>query len=147
MSRLVPYRGGLPAAASAAAVAEGEPHTPVPDRIEAVAKYVPAEILAFYVPAVPAIALLHHSEWKPWLHWAAFLISWTLVPLYFLWIGKGDDRRGRQILVSSIAFPIWAYSTNRTIGPFADYYDDALGVILMLVFSLVTAFILPQRGD
>jgi len=154
MSRLVPYGGGTSTGvvvasgnASPAVVAAGAVNgqTPARDRIEALAKYVPAEILAFYVPAVPAISLLKHPAWVPWAHWAAFLVAWALVPLYFHSIGKHDARRNRQMFVSSLAFPIWAYVSNRTIGPLAPWYDDAFGVLLMLGFSLATAFLLPER--
>ncbi|WP_321867133.1 hypothetical protein [Paraburkholderia tropica] len=145
MSRLVPYSGGSPAAVTAASSGT-LPHTPPLDRIEAIAKYVPAEILAFYVPVVPTITMLrHHQEWIPGLQWGAFFLAWVLVPTYFWRIGSGDDRRMFQVIVSTIAFPVWAYVTNRTIGPLAPWYDDALGVVLMLVFSLATAFVLPNR--
>lgn len=145
MSRLVPYAGGPP---TAILFASGRtPPTPSRDRIEALAKFVPAEILAFYVPIVPAISLLRNPDWIPWFHWLAFLLAWILVPIYFIWVAEGDRRRVRQALVSTLAFPIWAYVTNRTIGPLAPWYEDALGVIVMLLFSLATAFLLPRRPE
>lgn len=163
MSRLVPYAGGSAAAASAtgarregvvrgdaAAVQTGggvavSSGTPPQDRIAAVGAYIPAEILAFYVPVVPAIELLKTQALHHPLQWFAFLLAWALVPVYFLWIGKGDERRARQVAISSIAFPIWAYATNRDIGPFGSYYDAAGALILLLVFSLLTAFLLPKK--
>ena len=147
MSRLVPFKGGP--AGNAKIVGAGAPNDPTPtrDRIEAISKYVPAEILAFYVPVVPAITLIKRVEWQSPLQWAAFLFAWVLVPAYFLWIGKDDQRRKLQAAVSSAAFPIWAYVTNRNQGPLASWYDDAFAVVLMLLFSLGTAFILPKRSN
>jgi hypothetical protein len=160
MSRLVPYRNRLatrataPAARREGAQPEAAPapqdtggRTPVEDRIAAVAAYIPAEILAFYVPAVQAIELLKNPGWHGPGQWIALGISWVLVPVYFLWIGRNDDRRWQQVLLSTLAFPIWAYATNRDIGVYASYYDPQLSTLLLLVFSLATAFLLPKKAS
>jgi hypothetical protein len=125
---------------------EGLGHIEHRRRIAAVGAYIPAEILAFYVPVVPAIELLKMQGLRAPLQWIMFFVSWVLVPAYFLWIGKGDDRRARQATISAIAFPIWAYATNREIGIFGSYYDAAGALILLLLFSLLTAFLLPKKG-
>jgi hypothetical protein len=154
MSRLVPYaRHGAessPKRAPAGAAAEARtaataPGTPTQDRIEAVAKYIPAEILAFYVPVVPAIELLKNAQLHPVLQQIAFWLCWALVPAYFLWIGKGDDRKWRQVVLSTLAFPIWAYATNRELGVLGHYYEAAGALILLLFFSLISAFLLPKK--
>lgn len=148
MSRLVPYAGGAaPPPGTIRAASEDPPNRPTPaaDRIEAISKYVPAEILAFYVPIVPAINLLQHEAWRPPIQWAAFALAWLLVPVYFVWIAQGDRRRWRQVALSSLAFPIWAYVTGALKGPLAPWYEDAIGVILLLAFSLASAFLLPDR--
>ncbi|HET7154845.1 MAG TPA: hypothetical protein VFI87_05715 [Hyphomicrobiaceae bacterium] len=145
MSRLVPYTPFGGKVATAAAADPGGGPSPTKDRIEAVSKYVPAEILAFYIPAVPAINLLQHAEWIPALQWVAFAVSWLLVPIYFRWVAAGDPRGGLQALVSSVAFPVWAYATNKAVGPLAPWYDEAAALLLLLVFSLVSAFLLPKR--
>jgi hypothetical protein len=154
MSRLIPYahRGMTPsprasagAAAAAAEAVEDVPGTPTQDRIEAIAKYIPAEILAFYVPVVPAIELLKNAQVHRPLQWFAFGLAWVLVPIYFLWIGKDDARKWNQIILSSLAFPIWAYATNRELGILGAYYEAAGALILLLFFSLLTAFLLPRK--
>ena len=145
MSRLVPYdRGGRPAGLQDDEIASPS-DTPLKDRIEAISKYVPAEILAFYVPAVPTINLLKAKDLIPAIQWGAFILAWLLIPIYFWWIAKGDQRLPRQILVSVVAFPIWAFVTNRELGPLGAVYDESLGLLLLLVFSLLTAFLLPRR--
>jgi hypothetical protein len=152
MSRLVPYAnkgmvvtpGGREGAAAEANIDQA-PGTPTQDRIEAVAKYIPSEILAFYVPAVPAIELLKDAALHPVLQKFVFWLAWVLVPVYFLWIGKKDERKWRQIGLSTLAFPIWAYATNRELGVTGAYYDAPGAVILLLFFSLLTAFLLPNK--
>jgi len=147
MSRFVPYKGGPLANGKIVAAGASDSDTPIKDRIEAISKYIPAEILAFYVPAVSAVALVKNSTWHSPLHWLIFVLAWALVPVYFLSIDKEDDRRKLQAWVSSLAFPIWAYVTNRSVGPLGQWYDDAIGMIVMLLFSLLTAFILPKRDQ
>jgi hypothetical protein len=154
MSRLVPYAnkgttaspGAGPGAAAATDVsADKAPGTPAQDRIEAIAKYIPSEILAFYVPVVPAIELLKNASVHAVLQKIAFWLAWILVPIYFLWIGNKDARKWRQVSLSTFAFPIWAYATNRELGIFGAYYEAPGALILLLLFTLLTAFLLPKR--
>ncbi len=143
MSRLVPYaRSARPG--MQADDAPGNAGPALKDRIEAISKYIPAEILAFYVPVVPTINLIKPDTHNLTLQWVVFVLAWVLVPVYFFWIAKGDQRLPRQIAISSAAFPIWAFVTNRELGPFGGIYQEAIALMLLMGFSLLTAFLLPR---
>lgn len=143
MSRLVPYSHAAPPGMQADA-ASGDQDPQLKQRIEAISKYIPAEILAFYVPVVPTINMIKPADYTGLLQWAAFILAWALIPIYFIWIAKGDQRLPRQIAVSCIAFPIWAFVTNRNLGPFGNLYQEAVALVLLMGFSLLTAFLLPS---
>jgi hypothetical protein len=152
MSRLIPYAGSsrrsvsetvveaVPAAAGTQVTPSGQ------DRLESIAKYVPAEVLAFYLPAVNAVEMMtkEAKEWQTVLHRGIFAIAWLGVAAYFKWIAKGDARAVRQIIVSTIAFPIWVYATNRNVGVFANFYNDGASLLVLLTFSFICGFLVPQ---
>lgn len=148
MSRLVPYAGANAArdndAFGAANQKQPTGAASTKDRLEAVAKYVPGEILAFFLPVVSAIELLPAEERRAG-HWIAFIVSWVLVPIYMKWVAGADQRGPQQIAVSTVAFPIWAYATNREIGALGPWFSEPRALIVLLCFSLLTAFLLPKR--
>jgi hypothetical protein len=58
---------------------------------------------------------------------------------------QDDKPKRRQIVIGTIAFPVWAYlvSGSQVI---PQYYDAALGVLIATVFSLVSVAIpIPVR--
>lgn len=144
MSRLVPYRSQGGKILQDQVGPGGD--TPPAARLEAVGKFVPAEILAFYLPASGA-AQVAQASLVPVLQWLTFFIGWAAVPVYMLWIAEGDERGGRQAIVSSIAFPIWVMA-SATFWPIPYMARDAgLALWLLALFSLVTAFLLPSKHE
>lgn len=143
MSRLVPYRD----ATIGQDAGPGGVAPPVSARLEAIGKFVPAEILAFYLPASGA-AVLAGADLAMWLQWITFFIGWFAVPAYFLWIARGDERGWRQALVSWVAFPIWVMASN-AFWPLRPWIlpNPALALWLLAVFSLLSAFLLPTRNE
>lgn len=139
MSRLVPYETGEDS------IAQSEVGKAAPlgaKQLEALAKYVPAEILAFYIPA--AGAAKDAGSWAEPLSWISFLIGWIVVPIYIWWIAQGDRRWKLQAVVSSLAFPIWVIASNIFWPvPFVEE-NRAFGLWLLALFSLGSAFALPR---
>jgi hypothetical protein len=111
VSRLVPYAGSSAARKTPVGAASPASQTPsAEDRLEAVAKYIPGEILAFFLPATSAVEMLARER-RPLAHWVVFGLSCALVPVYFRWVAHGDPRGARQIAISTLAFPVWALLT------------------------------------
>lgn len=141
MSRLVPYRS------STGFLQDGVPHgvdAQISTRLEALSKYVPVEILTFYVSASAAAPLAGTDLSSP-LQWITFFIGWIAVPVYILSIAHGDERGPRQAFISSIAFPIWVMNlTSIEFWP-VPYMPRNPGLALwsLFLFSLMTALLPP----
>jgi hypothetical protein len=146
MSRLVPYAGSYePQRPGVAADGSAAPVSASPrERLEAIAKFVPAEVLAFYLPGVNVVQMFP-AEQQTWLHRGLFALAWLGVLAYFRWIAAGDARGPRQIVVSVLAFPIWVYATNRDVGVFGAIYKEPTALLLLLVFTFVCSFLVPQK--
>ena len=119
------------------------------DYLSRLAKYVPTEIVAGFVflnglLISAAAADLPGDRW--WWHLGAFGLCWVLTPLYLARIPApvGQPRR-LQILLSTAAFPIWAYAVGG--GLFASVANGVLASVLLAVFTLVSGVFEPKVGD
>jgi hypothetical protein len=72
--------------------------------------------------------------------WICFAICWLLTPAYLNMVADPGKPKRNQIIVGTLAFPVWAYlvSGNQVI---PTYFDASLATIIALVFSLLTALI------
>lgn len=146
MSRLVEAKPR--AQAGPAGVAAGTaPDDTLRDYGERVAKYVPAEVLAFYTAAVQFILMKdgpEHATFRLWAFATFGILSWIAVPV---WLGRfsADPRvkRTNQI-VATIAFGAWAYAYPA--GWFAEknLHDPVIAGLLLLTFTLVSGFVQPR---
>lgn len=125
--------------------------------IDRVAKYVPVEVLAgylaltrlfkpeegYFISRGSATAVAEDWVW----HGAFFLISWLLTPLYVWTVKRTGDDWIRHALVSSVAFPIWAFAMR---GPIVAHYEDKwalpafFGAALLILFSMTAGLIQPK---
>lgn len=105
--------------------------------LEKVAKLIPSEIIAGYLTLIGFVPLIRNSTLWPWVYGSIFTICLALTPLYmYLQADKGRPKR-IHILVSSIAFVVWAYaiSGGAIVGR---AHDPALASILLVIFSLIS---------
>ena len=137
--------------------------------LERIAKYVPAEIVAFFifVNSICAGAIDKHiSDSSPesfhallakaletvtmagfnvWIvSWGLLLLGFVLTPLYLLAVRDPNDPGefvGLNIAVALVAFPVWAYAVGAVA--FRPWYDGGLASILVAVFSVVSGAISP----
>jgi hypothetical protein len=116
---------------------------------ERIAKYVPAEILALYTSAVSLIATANAKDAatkRLWLFGLAGLFFLIVTPL---WLGRFSDnaniKRTNQ-LMGLAAFAVWAYAFPA--GWFHDrgLYDPIIAGLLLIVFTVISAFVTPKRG-
>jgi hypothetical protein len=118
---------------AATVLAPGKPD----DYFSRLLKYIPAEVVAFYISAggiVPA----DHPKRLGYL-WAIFTVGAIATPVYMLFAARDDETKKPipiQILLATIAFPVWAYAMG---GPFASlaWYEAWTGSLLLLTVTFV----------
>ncbi|MCX6538404.1 MAG: hypothetical protein NT151_05650 [Acidobacteria bacterium] len=114
---------------------------------ERIAKYVPAEVLAFYTAAVELILTkggIDHRGFRLWAFAVVGLVAWIGTPLYLGMFTKNRRQRRVNQIVASIAFGVWAYSYPA--GWFAEqgWHDPVVGGLLLLFFSFASGFYQPR---
>lgn len=141
----VPDAGSQPQgeAAPSAAIA--------PDNyLERIAKYVPAEVLAFSIFINAILDQAMRSGGKaptmvgmPVIAIAAVaLIVGMLAAPFFVWyVHEKDDAWVTNACVSFLAFPFWSYAMGAVA--FTDYRDGNLAVILLATFTVASGLIKP----
>jgi hypothetical protein len=120
----------------------------VKDYGERVAKFVPAEVLAFYSCSVQLIMTKTgpaNGEFRLWAFSIVGVIGWVVTPI---WLGTFSTdpatRRPNQIM-GFLAFLIWAYAYPA--GAFAELgiYDPVIGGLVLLTFTLLSGFFQPRK--
>ena len=131
----------------------GQPRTRVVQGdtyLERVAKYVPSELVAFYIFANP---ILLQSLKEPGtmagysvsaIGKVIFFAAWVLTPIYLFRLGKPEDARLINIVAATALFPVWAYAVQG-VGP-TQYvpFDGHLASIVLGGASLVSGLLVPR---
>jgi ABC-type uncharacterized transport system permease subunit len=65
-----------------------------------------------------------------------------LVPLFCWYVQEENDAWITHAVVSTVAFPFWAYLLGAVA--FADHHDGNLAVILILTFTAVSGVVAPR---
>jgi hypothetical protein len=108
-----------------------------------IAKFIPGEVLVFYISAIGILDGLAKTEPdKAWWAWRCFLLGMAVTFCHFaFYLPKAVTRFSLlHAVVSSLAFFVWAYALG---GPFQDspQYAHWKGSILMLAFTLLSAYV------
>lgn len=166
----VPVGSALAQSGDAAAESEGQDGTTRGDGyLDRVAKYVPAEIVAFFIfvngilsdsvnklisnadaakypiqleNALKSASMAGLNVW--WISLTMFLIGLLLTPLYFMAVQQPQDKQEQvwmNIVVSMLAFPFWAYAIDAVV--FRPWHDGALASIALATFTIVSGAIKP----
>ena len=125
---------------------------PVADNyLEQIAKYVPGEVLAFFILIN---AILHQAIQTggraatmagiPVMTVAqgVLLVCLVLVPLFVWYVREKGDAWIVNAVVSTLAFPFWAYALGGTA--FIEHWDGNLAAILLVTFTIVSGFVAPR---
>jgi hypothetical protein len=133
--------------------AQGQPHgPPIADNyLERIAKYVPGEVLAFFVFLNVILEQAQKTGGKgavmagvpvTTVAQGALIVGLMLTPLFVWYVREEGDAWLTNAFVSTLAFPFWAYALGAVA--FADYWDGNLAAILLATFTVVSGLISPR---
>jgi hypothetical protein len=120
--------------------------------LERIAKYVPGEVLAFFVfinvileQAVKTGGKAAAMAGVPvsTVALGALLVGLVLTPLFVWYVREEDDAWITNACVSTVAFPFWAYALGAVA--FNDYWDGNLAAIMLATFTVVSGLISPPQ--
>lgn len=124
------------------------PLTPIPMQeggnaqsyLEKVAKLVPSEVIAGYLAMVGFVPSIENEGVKPTVLWSIFGLCLILTPLYLNSQSEQGRPKNIHLIVSTIAFVVWAYATtgDKLLPAF---YQAAIGSIVLVAFSLISGLI------
>jgi len=94
------------------------------DYLAQVAKFIPAEVVAFYVAAFGLFASAKEGTPVETLAWITFAIGLVATIIYTFWVGKKDNVPNVEVktVFGVIGFVIW-----RTL--WADHFQPTHGII------------------
>lgn len=112
---------------------------PTDDYNKRLLKTIPSEVLGAYLAANGL--LISMANPPGWVLWVVFVICLAATP-FWLYLYQ-DVRSVMQIVLSSVAFIIWAMTVN---GPFNTIhgYQNYYGSVLLVLFSGLIAPLLSQ---
>jgi heme/copper-type cytochrome/quinol oxidase subunit 3 len=118
--------------------------------LERMVKYVPAEIIAFFmvINAILDQAMKSGGEKAtmagvpvPVIATGALIVACILTPLFCWYIRKDGDAWVVNAIVSTVALPFWAYLMGAVA--FANHHDGNLAAILVMSFTVVSGLVAP----
>ena len=123
--------------------------TPGDDYLTRMVKYVPAEIIgcSMLVNSILAQAMRAGSDATmagiavTAIAAGALLVGLILTPLFCWYVREDGDAWVTNSIVSTIAFPFWAYLMGAVA--FARFHDGNLAAILILTFTAVSGLVAP----
>ena len=119
---------------------------------ERVAKYVPGEVLAFFIIISAILNQVVQTGGKGALMagipvmivaQAVFIVCLILVPLFVWSVREEGDAWVINAVVSTVAFPFWAYALGATV--FVEHWDGNLAAIALATFTVMSGLVSPRR--
>ena len=154
MGRLVriPRRVTIPPDAASGSGSDRPPQAVIEqdDYLVRIAKYVPAEVLAFSVLINAILDQAMRAGGKTAMMAGlpvttiavAALVVGTLMAPFFVWyVHEEDDAWTTNAAVSFVAFPFWSYAMGSVA--FTDIRDGNLAAILLASFTVASGLIRP----
>jgi hypothetical protein len=119
--------------------------------LERIAKYVPGEVLAFFIFINVILEQAQKTGGKSavmagipvtTVAQGAFAVGLVLTPLFVWYVREEGDAWLTNAFVSTLAFPFWAYALGAVA--FSDYWDGNLAAILLATFTVVSGLVAPR---
>jgi hypothetical protein len=110
--------------------------------LEKVAKLVLTEVVVGYVTLIGLVPLITVTG-QVWLYLVAFVLGLVLTPLYLNYQAEAGRPKKTHLIVSTIAFVVWAYAVS---GPTTvpGWYNPAAASFVLVAFSLISG-VIPLR--
>src|SRR4029077_3717642 len=125
---------------------------PIADNyLERIAKYVPGEVLAFFIFLNVILEQAQKTGGKgavmagvpvTTVAQGALIVGLLLTPLFVWYVREEGDAWLINAFVSTLAFPFWAYALGAVA--FSDYRDGNFAAILLATFTVVSGLISPR---
>lgn len=121
--------------------------------LERIAKYVPGEVLAFFIVINAILNQVVQTSGKGALMagipvmtvaQVMFFVCLLLVPLFVWYVREKGDAWVINAVVSTVAFPFWAYAIGATA--FSEHWDGNLAAITLATFTVVSGLISPRSA-
>jgi len=108
---------------SVAFATTSSPAVSADDYLDRLVKYVPAEIIAVYLGATNVVPINDPSRWMALWVIAGLCVVCTPIYMYVATKQDGQPTLWSQIVISSIAFPVWVFAIG---GPFRvfSWYEE-----------------------
>ncbi len=119
--------------------------------LERIAKYVPGEVLAFFIFINVILEQAQKTGGKSavmagvpvtTVAQGALIIGLVLTPLFVWYVREAGDAWITNAFVSTLAFPFWAYALGAVA--FTEYWDGNLAAILLATFTVISGLISPR---
>ena len=124
--------------------ADGKPVNRFGGWSERVVKYVPAEVLGFYLPLNAMIDAAGPAEAnvKFGAYVFIFVVGLVSTPAFLFKVAKPERPPTKQLLMSTIAFVLWAYYLG---GMFTvlGLHDNLIAAIALGTFTLLAGLVEP----
>lgn len=111
------------------------------DYLEKVSRLIPAEVLAGYLAMMGFVGSINGAETQKIANWIIFGACLVLTPLYLNNVAVPNRPKRNHLIVSTVAFVVWAYVTTgaQLLGP--ELFSQAIASIVLIMFSLISALI------
>lgn len=116
---------------------------------ERILKYIPAEVIAFYLAALGIIdSLPKETKGKEAGYWVILALGFVAAPLYILKLAGWAKSAYLLAAWSAFAFLVWAYSLGGAFKLIPDLHQPWIGSIALLAVTMFAALLpQPQEGD
>ena len=127
------------------------PPEPADNYLERIAKYVPAEVLAFFIFINAILEQAVKSAGKgaamaglpvTTVAQGALVVGLVLTPLFVWYVREEGNAWVTNAVVSTFAFPFWAFVLGAVA--FDGFWDGNLAAILLATFTVVSGLIAPR---
>jgi hypothetical protein len=118
--------------------------------LERVAKYVPAEIIAFFIFAN---SILKQSLQPPGtmagfsvisIAIIIFFAAWFFTPIYIWRVRQPGDAWILNAVIATLLFPVWAYAVEGVGATYFFAFDGHLASIILGAVSLASGLVIPK---
>jgi hypothetical protein len=112
----------------------------IKDVAKKVALIIPTELVTGYTALINFSMNVRWLRLRPWFYLGSFLLCLALTPYYLNKMADPGKPKRNHLIVSTVAFAVWAYFVSgQQVVP--NFYDTGIASMLLVVFSLLTAFI------